>query len=61
MIPLAKPDITPEDRLRLNQVLDSGKLADGDAVREFETKFAAYCGCSAGIAAANGTVSLQAM
>jgi dTDP-4-amino-4,6-dideoxygalactose transaminase len=60
MIPIADPDIGPEARQRVQDVLDSGYLADGPEVRGFEDEFAAYCGTDHAVATANGTTALHA-
>ena len=58
-IPIADPDIGERERERVADVLDSGQLADGPVVREFEDEFADYCGAAHGVATANGTAALQ--
>jgi dTDP-4-amino-4,6-dideoxygalactose transaminase len=58
-IPIADPDIGPAERDRVESILESGRLADGPAVREFETAFADYCGAGHGVATANGTAALH--
>lgn len=59
-IPIANPDISEEAKQRVNEVLDSGLLADGPQVRKFEDEFADYCGVDHAIATANGTTALHA-
>jgi hypothetical protein len=43
MIPIASPVIGDEEIERVTRVLESGTLADGTIVREFEREFADYC------------------
>lgn len=58
-IPIADPDIGPEEQRRVQAVLDGGRLADGPTVRSFETAFADFCGAGHGIATSNGTTALE--
>jgi dTDP-4-amino-4,6-dideoxygalactose transaminase len=44
MIILSRPSIGPEEISAVVEVLESGMLASGARVREFEEKFAAACG-----------------
>ncbi|MBU4256058.1 MAG: DegT/DnrJ/EryC1/StrS family aminotransferase, partial [Candidatus Thermoplasmatota archaeon] len=44
MIPIAKPLIGDEEKKAVLDVLDSGMLAQGEKVKEFEEKFAEYIG-----------------
>jgi dTDP-4-amino-4,6-dideoxygalactose transaminase len=59
-IPIASPTMSDEAKERVEAVLDSGMLADGPEVREFEDEFADYCGVEHGVATANGTTALHA-
>jgi len=59
-IAIADPDIDTEEKERVLSVLDDADLADGDQVREFEDRFADYCGTDYGVATANGTAALHA-
>lgn len=59
-IPIANPTMSDEAKDRVEAVLDSGMLADGPEVREFEDEFADYCGVEHGVATANGTTALHA-
>lgn len=58
-IRIAAPDIGESERERVSDVLDSGHLADGPVVREFERAFADYCDTESGVATANGTAALR--
>ncbi|MFC7231565.1 DegT/DnrJ/EryC1/StrS family aminotransferase [Saliphagus sp. GCM10025308] len=60
MIPIANPTISDEAKERVQAVLDSGMLADGPEVREFEREFADYCGVEHAVGTANGTTALHA-
>jgi len=57
-IQMAAPDVGEPERERVSEVLDSGRLADGPIVREFERAFADYCDAEYGVATANGTAAL---
>ena len=58
-IPIADPDIGPEEHRRVQEVLEGGRLADGPTVRSFEAAFADFCGAGHGVATSNGTTALQ--
>ncbi len=60
MINIAKPLIGPGEKKAVAEVLESGMLADGPKVREFEEKFAEFCGTKFAVAASSGTTSLHA-
>ena len=60
MIPIANPEIGSAEKEGVLEVLDSGMLADGPVVREFEDDFAAYCGTEHAVATSNGTTALHA-
>lgn len=57
---IASPSVGDAERRRVREVLDSGQLADGEQVREFEAEFAAFCGADHGVATSNGTTALHA-
>ncbi len=59
MIPIAHPQIGDEEKQAVLAVLDSGQLAQGAVVAEFEQAFAAYCGVKHAIATSNGTTALH--
>ena len=59
MINIAKPQIGDEEKAAVMAVLDSGQLAQGSAVADFEAAFAAYCGSKHAIATSNGTTALH--
>lgn len=60
-IPIANPVVSSAAREAVDDVLQSGMLADGEEVRQFEREFAAYIGSDHAVATANGTIALQAM
>jgi perosamine synthetase len=59
MIPISKPYIGPEEKEAVMAVLDSGMLAQGPRVAEFEQKFAAVCGVRHAVATSSGTTALH--
>jgi dTDP-4-amino-4,6-dideoxygalactose transaminase len=59
MIPVARPDIGPEEIAAVTEVLESGMLAGGRRVAELEERFAAFIGAKHAIAVSNGTVALM--
>lgn len=59
MIPIAKPMFTEREINRVIEVLQSGNVAQGDVVREFERNFAKYIGVKHAIACSNGTAALH--
>lgn len=60
MIPIAKPMIGAEEKRAVLEVLDSGILAQGKKVAEFEQEFAKFIGVKHAIATSNGTTALHA-
>jgi len=59
MIPVARPDIGPEEIAAVTAVLESGMLAGGRRVAELEQRWAAFVGTKHAIAVSNGTVALM--
>src|SRR5687768_18317256 len=59
MINIAKPMIGDEEKAAVMAVLDSGMLAQGRVVDDFEQAFAEYCGVRHAIATSNGTTALH--
>ena len=59
MIPIARPLIGDEEIVAVVSVLESGQLAQGSVVAEFEEAFAAYCGTRHAVATSNGTTALH--
>jgi len=61
MIPVARPDIGPDEIAAVTEVLESGMLAGGRRVAELEERFAAFIGTRHAIAVSNGTVALMCL
>jgi perosamine synthetase len=59
MISMAKPIIGDEEKKAVLEVLDSGIIAQGPKVKEFEDGFAKMCGVKHAIATTNGTTALH--
>lgn len=59
MINIAKPLIGQEEKDAVIKVLDSGAIASGKTVSEFENVFSNYIGTKFGIATSSGTTALE--
>ena len=59
MIPIAKPLIGEEEKEAVLNVLDSGVIAQGPVVEEFEKNFAECCGAEYAVAVNSGTAALH--
>ncbi len=59
-IPVARPAIGQDEISAVTAVLESGMLAAGERVAEFEKKFSDYCGTTHAVAVNNGTAALHA-
>jgi perosamine synthetase len=59
MIPIARPDVGPEEAAAVAEVLSSGMIVQGRRVAELEERWAAFCGVKHAIAVSNGTVALM--
>lgn len=59
-IPIAQPAIGQDEILAVTEVLESGMLASGERVAEFERRFADFCGSAHAVAINNGTAALHA-
>lgn len=59
MIPIAKPLMGDEEKEAIVAVLESGMLAQGPKVAEFEMAFAAMCGVRHAVATSSGTTALH--
>lgn len=57
---MAKPLLGEEEKRAVLEVLESGMLAQGEKVAEFEQKFAEFIGVKHAIATSNGTTALHA-
>jgi perosamine synthetase len=60
MIPIAKPLIGEAEKKLVDEVLDSGMLAQGPRVKVLEEKFAALCRTTCAVAVNSGTAGLHA-
>jgi perosamine synthetase len=60
MIPVSRPFIGKEETLAVARVMQSGMIAQGEAVAAFEQAFASYIGVKQAIATSNGTTALHA-
>jgi dTDP-4-amino-4,6-dideoxygalactose transaminase len=61
MIPIARPDIGPEEVAAVTEVLTSGMIAQGRKVAELEERWAEYIGVPHAIAMSNGTTALMSV
>jgi perosamine synthetase len=59
MINIAKPLLGKEEKKAVCDVLDTGALALGKVVTEFENEFSGFIGCKYGIATSSGTTALE--
>ena len=59
-ITIARPALGQDEISAVTEVLESGMLASGDRVIDFERKFADYCGTTHAVAINNGTAALHA-
>jgi perosamine synthetase len=60
MIPVAKPSLGAEEITAVSTVIQSGMLAQGPRVQEFEEAFSRYCNTLHGVAMNSGTAALHA-
>ena len=61
MIPIARPDLGPEELEAVRDVLASGMVAQGRRVAELEERFAGLTGTRHCVATANGTLALMSI
>ncbi|MHA1334040.1 MAG: DegT/DnrJ/EryC1/StrS family aminotransferase [Candidatus Odinarchaeia archaeon] len=59
MIPISAPVIGEEELNNIVKVLNSGIIASGEWVRQFENEFACYIGVKHAISTVNGTTALD--
>ena len=59
MIPIARPIIGDDEKAAVMAVLNSGQLAQGPRVHEFEARFADWAGRKHAIAVSSGTAALH--
>ncbi len=60
MIRIAQPEIGPEEIAAVNEVMQSGILAQGARVAQLEEDFAQYCGTKYAVAVNSGTAAMHA-
>ncbi|WP_049985884.1 DegT/DnrJ/EryC1/StrS family aminotransferase [Halobellus rufus] len=58
-ISIADPELGDAELANVESVIESGMLADGPEVRDFEAAFADYCDVGHGVATSNGTTALH--
>jgi dTDP-4-amino-4,6-dideoxygalactose transaminase len=58
LIPIARPQLGPEEEAAVLDVMRSGVLTQGEQTRAFEQGFAAAMGAAHGVATSNGTTAL---
>jgi perosamine synthetase len=61
MIPIARPDLGPEELEAVTEVLAGGMIAQGRKVAELEQRWAEFVGVRHAIATSNGTVALMSI
>ena len=59
MINFARPSLGAEEKEAVCRVIDSGMIASGTVVEDFNRQFADYIGVKFGIATTNGTTALE--
>ncbi len=59
MIPIAKPLIGDQEEAAVLAALYSGRLVQGERVRELEQRFAEFCGVEEAVAVSSGTAALM--
>ena len=59
MISIASPVIEDEERRAVNEVIESGMLAQGPKVAELEESWAEYCGVKHALAVNSGTAAIH--
>jgi dTDP-4-amino-4,6-dideoxygalactose transaminase len=61
MIPIARPDLGPEEIAAVTEVLESGMIAQGRKVGALEERWAEFVGARHAIAMSNGTLALMSI
>ncbi len=59
MINISKPNLGIEEKDAVSKVIDSGMIACGNVVKEFEEAYARFTGSAFGIATTSGTTALE--
>ncbi|WP_424020043.1 DegT/DnrJ/EryC1/StrS family aminotransferase (plasmid) [Halorientalis pallida] len=58
-VDIAAPQLDDRESARVAEVVESGRLAAGETVTEFETAFAEFCATDHAVATSNGTTALH--
>ncbi|AQL44918.1 aminotransferase DegT (plasmid) [Halorientalis sp. IM1011] len=58
-VDIAAPQLDERESARVSEVVESGRLAAGETVTEFETAFADFCETDHAVATSNGTTALH--
>jgi perosamine synthetase len=59
VIPIARPQVGEEEKALVWSAMESGQLAQGARVREFEEQFASFVGAPHGVAVSSGTTAIH--
>lgn len=59
-VSIADPDLDSRESERVAEIIESGRLASGETVDNFEAAFAEFCGVDNAVATSNGTTALHA-
>jgi dTDP-4-amino-4,6-dideoxygalactose transaminase len=58
-VDIAAPQLDERESARVSEIVESGRLAAGETVSEFETAFAEFCSTDHAVATSNGTTALH--
>ncbi|MBI1736466.1 MAG: DegT/DnrJ/EryC1/StrS aminotransferase family protein [Candidatus Rokubacteria bacterium] len=58
-VPVARPELGPEETQAVLEVMRSGWITQGQVVRDFEADFARFCGARFAVATNTGTAALH--
>ncbi|MGH2385915.1 MAG: DegT/DnrJ/EryC1/StrS family aminotransferase [Candidatus Limnocylindria bacterium] len=59
MIPIARPQMGDEEKAQVWSALESGQLAQGQRVQQFEAEFAQFVGAPHAVATSSGTTAIH--
>jgi perosamine synthetase len=59
VIPIARPQVGEEEKALVGSAMESGQLAQGSRVHDFQEQFAAFVGAPYGVATSSGTTALH--
>lgn len=59
MIPIARPQVGEEEKALVWSAMESGQLAQGSRVRQFEEDFTRFVGATRGVATSSGTTAIH--